>query len=449
MDTVEEINAQDANSDDKNAQTPCAPKISSTNNNLINTDTSNYYRSSSIRFRCLETMMPEKYKPNMILEAKVNKIIGQGSYGTVFLIENSAYVVKLFWETNSKTFDKPEDCVEFNFWKNVIQKVKKEGIPWPDNWCEVYIIGTTIRTEKFDQKWFPSGTPILLMPYYYKWDEIFNNTIDIRRNPIRLWFVWKTLLEATCNLESNWNIVHLDLKLGNIMIDRHGQLRIIDFGLIQEKLDDYQLFSPYQQYQLQNKKRIYSNIHQNIYKELYYIWPPIPSLLTGVMSYSLALLQLEIIYGKTIYKFQGTRTHWFKYLEDLQYKNYPKEWLNLLHLSSSTAMNVCILYEKVNHFFQEESKKNIKWKESWDNAVSKNVNHNHKWRAATIVNYMYNDEDPMLCILQSGSTTISPQLTLSINAFNDTPKNHITHFSSTSSTYDDVESSSQMNDASA
>lgn len=350
-----------------------------------------------IYFKCEQSMIPNKYKPNMTLSAKLSKFLGKGSYGSVFQLENSAYVIKLLWESDTKTYEKPEDCLEYFFWKKIIDWVQTKKIKWPDNWCEVKLLGTTTRSIKMDNKWYPMNTPLLLMPYYYHWEDILEKQAHPRLSLKRLWFIWFHLLKAMCYLQEEINIIHLDLKLSNIMIDAYGELRIIDFGMVEPMITDA-IFPRY--HNNINLSMKFPLINYKVLREQYYVWPSGPIKLANLMTYSLSIIQLEIIYGKIMYKFGGSRANWQKYLLDLNDRNYDKDWIEFIILSSTGTLSTCemkdLVYQKYEKCVEE-----LNWKESWDKEISKNITNFQKWMKISShdENFILDYDDPKIPIL--------------------------------------------------
>ena len=335
-----------------------------------------------VPFHCCSSLIPEFIVPNCSYQFQLGKIIGHGSYGSVFQMSNSQYVIKIIWENSSHRFQTPNESIEYSFWEMVHQVVQTPN-SWPSHWAEVFVVGYITKTIQLDKRTYNSGSPILIMPLYLHWNDIFQNMPQsLKRNPARLFYVWKILLFAMCHLQQKWNFVHLDLKLGNILFDTSGNIRIIDFGLIEPLgiTNQMSLLFPMfnekyvktlakESTEILNYHKPFPVLHRNIIRELYYIWPPSPCSLRGLMTYSLVICQFEMVYDNNVYKFQGTRWHWAKYLQDLFNRGYPKSWIHLLELCSQGNIEVCYLYQIVEQKFIEENHINPDWKQELDQFI--------------------------------------------------------------------------------
>jgi serine/threonine protein kinase len=343
--------------------------------------------SQPIQVKILHSRLPE-YLPGTIVKFQLGESCGQGSYGTIFKIDTQAYVVKFCWEDSTYVWKSPMESVEWAFWKNVFEHLKELSMQWPKYWGEVLILGTLTSMVRAKERVFPNGSPVLFMPFYFNWDDLMNTLFqDTKRDEKKLLHIQKELLEACCVLQREWCYVHLDLKLGNIMVDLMGNFRIIDFGMLEPIATNSHLQKSFfpnwnitSVQKLSNEvwgQETFPVLTRDVLKESYYIWPPGPCSLHGIMTYSLAVTQLEMIYGRNIYKFMGTRLHWKKYLQDLRSRNYPSFWVDILEESSYALLSPCELLDKINNRLKIlENVPTRNWKKDWE-VISKRL---IRWR---------------------------------------------------------------------
>jgi len=370
--------------------------------------------SKLLSIQCLQSRLRPKYEPNAHFEVQIAKLLGHGSYGSVYLIHNTAFVIKLLWDTGKKTYKRPHDCLEYVFWERVLEKYPTDK-DWPTYWCEIKLIGITTRAIRLDKRWFQRGTPFLIMPFYYRWDDIVQTNLSPHRHFTRAWYIWSVVLEALCYLQREWNMVHLDVKLGNIMIDPQGGIRVIDFGMIEPYMPG-QLFPTFQPNRPRYNTESLPLLHHSVQKELYYVWPPGVCFLSGIMGYSSAVVQFELIYGKSVFQFQGTRSHWQKYISDLEKRGFPRRWIDLLVQCSSATTQICILSKTVKEEFERDNAIDPTWRDVWNDMIQQNIAHQFRWNQETLLDFYYNEEEPELISWSSSSSHASPSFSFETNS---------------------------------
>ena len=342
--------------------------------------------SQFIQVKIHHSRIPE-YIPGTNVQFQIGATCGQGSYGSIFKVGSQPYVAKFCWEDSTYVWKSPLESVEWAFWKNVFEYLKELDEPWPDSWGEVLLLGTLNVIVRSKERTFPSGSPVLFMPFYFQWEDLMNTVFqDTKRDEKKLLNIMKGLLEGCCKLQNEWKYIHLDLKLANIMIDIKGQFRIIDFGMLEPLNPNDIENSVFPNWNISNVQKYTNEVWDNepfpvlsrdVLKESYYIWPPGPCSLNGIMCYSLAVAQLEMIYGKTVYKFMGTRSHWKKYLQDLRARNYPCGWVDIIEECSYGLTPTCALLAKINQRLKNlENVPTRNWKKEWE-SIAQRLS---KWR---------------------------------------------------------------------
>lgn len=333
---------------------------------------SNKYSPQLTRVKIHHSRITE-YVPETIVLFEIGEICGQGTYGTVFKIGTQQFVIKCYWENSANSTPPFTENIEWFFWKNVIEQIKENKHTHPVNWSEILMIGTLITAVNANERIFPIGSFVLFMPFYFHWKYIKNLFLqNINKDEKKLLFLFRELLEGCCILQQKYNYIHLDLKLNNIMFDTSGCLRIIDFGILEPIGVQTNTFPCLNTSAVQSRanevwhQQDVPIIHRDTLIDNYYIWPPGPCLLYGLMCYSLSVIQLEMIYGHTVYKFTGTRADWKRYLHDLRIREYPRVWVDMLEECCYCITSPCKLLEKVDARLKcLENISTHNWKNEW------------------------------------------------------------------------------------
>lgn len=152
-------------------------------------------------------------------EYKIEKKLGAGSTGSVFLIVNVVDNIKTYVMKLSNRKCENDLCIELNNIVNNLEPTDIKSYP-------LYYGFTEYRNHA-----------IIIYPFLgeYNLDNyklLFNLTLEEKLNII------KNLCEQL-NILILKNLIHGDFKPGNICIDTHHKLSIIDFGLLVNlKTDD-------------------------------------------------------------------------------------------------------------------------------------------------------------------------------------------------------------------
>lgn len=226
----------------------------------------------------------------------LSECIGCGSYGIIFKIKNSEYVIKILFDDNC--FD--EDITDFSETEVIDKMIKDKNIKVN---CNQY---ATVFLKNVENQ-FPIDGPInifvnnrnspihidsivfykrkqikfsllddyqgIIMPYFIPLNNIITDTSFIR-NELFLCKILDLLIESTKEL-INLDFLNLDIKIANAVVDKDYNLRFIDFGIIKriEKINDN---------------------HTN--KTKYYIWPLTIKKYSQYLSYMIGIFIMEFYY---------------------------------------------------------------------------------------------------------------------------------------------------------
>ena len=229
------------------------------------------------------------YLINKYYKLKLLEKIGEGNYGLIYEISKN-YVIKIFKNSliTNNSNDESESIIplnnenrEISFFisylknktanTNFIIDVKSIGILVDD-----FTINNLIIKKNSFFMILPSCISIYKLLHLWKTPLINNKDgIEIVLN------IMKRLIDIQLFLYNNYNIINLDIKMDNLMIEKNNKLIIdniinIDLGLIKTKNNNT--------YQFDCK---------------YTIWPSSENIkLEKIPSYSICINGLEILLGK-------------------------------------------------------------------------------------------------------------------------------------------------------
>ena len=157
---------------------------------------------------------------------KIGKPIGQGGSGSVFLIYSEKYNQNFVCKCllKEKTF-----TANFQFYfENEISSLQKLSHPHIVSLYDYFVV---------------ANTHVMIMEYCERGNALRTISLHVKRDPLILLQYAKEIVSGLCYCHAK-EIVHLDLKPTNILIDKYQRLKIADFGLSQhvkygEKINKY------------------------------------------------------------------------------------------------------------------------------------------------------------------------------------------------------------------
>ncbi len=156
----------------------------------------------------------------------VNNNLGGGSFGQTVLLQDP-FIDELFV---AKKYEPEYDAIKEKFYANFLDEIKilyklnhKNIVRIYNYYAYENIFTGYILMEYID------GTDIGSFIHHY-FEPVETTTLDE---------VFLQLIDAFCYIESH-GIIHRDIREGNILIDKNGMVKIIDFGIgkIFKKIDD-------------------------------------------------------------------------------------------------------------------------------------------------------------------------------------------------------------------
>lgn len=151
----------------------------------------------------------------------VNNALGNGSFGKTVVLKDP-YIDELFV---AKKYEPEYEEIKEEFYKNFLDEIKiLHKLNHPNI---VRVFGYYPYEESFTGyilMEFIDGTDI---GAYIKNYSEFDTIIFDKPTPNDLFI---QLINAFCYIENN-NIIHRDIREGNILIDATGQVKVIDFGI--------------------------------------------------------------------------------------------------------------------------------------------------------------------------------------------------------------------------
>ena len=234
----------------------------------------------------------EDYKELTVKKICIQKKLGEGSYGLIFLIQNN-HVMKIFKNsTVSNTILNESNYLiplknenrELLFYLKYINNNKFENNKNDNNYIiKLYAIGI-IKDQMIDNSnLLDIDSYFVILPYcipfYKKYNCIDKPLIYKQDGPEFVLKIVQKLLEASSYLEKNYNIINLDITLNNLMITKKdgtvNDIIMLDFSIIKNN---------------NNKKYNFNN--------RYYIWPNGNFEINILPSYSICINGLELLFGK-------------------------------------------------------------------------------------------------------------------------------------------------------
>jgi len=229
------------------------------------------------------------YLINKYYKLKLLEKMGEGSYGIIYEI-NKNYVIKIFKNslitnniTNESTSIIPlnNENREISFFISYLKNNTKNT----NFIIDVKAIGILVDDYKIHNLIIKKNSFFMILPScisIYKLLHLWKSPLINNKDGVEIVLnIMKRLIDIQIYLYNNYNIINLDIKMDNFMIEKSNELLIdniinIDLGLIKTKNN---------------------NNYQFNYK--YVIWPTSENVkLEKIPSYSICINGLEILLGK-------------------------------------------------------------------------------------------------------------------------------------------------------
>jgi len=263
-------------------------------------------------------------------EKVVQNIIENKDY---FTINNNKYAIgKIMYKTEfSEEEKKPLYSIDFNI--NTSKTTE--------------VIYSAITTNRKKQKFVLYETnTVIIMPYYlcfYNYLEIFPNRKQFKSEQIILFFINK-LIQSIDELFMI-NIINIDIKMNNIMLDKKMDIKIIDYGLTK------------------SNEHLFSKIETEV---KYYVWSNNPKFTyNNQLCYMISIFILELIFDKRVPDIQNNP----EYIKYILYDFISQQFLsNEIKKLLKESIMVGIDYP----IYKEEIQKKMK-EYNWDDFTIPNI----------------------------------------------------------------------------
>src|SRR5215467_12382422 len=156
----------------------------------------------------------------MVSHYRVVRQLGSGGMGEVLLAEDTE--LERFVAIKLMSAELAKDPNQRKRFRSEAKTAS--GLSHP-NICVIYEVGET-----------EAGQPFLAMEFVE--GQTLENVIQRRRLSIREIIRLGIQIAGALEVAHARRIVHRDIKPGNIMLDRRGQVKVLDFGLAKRFLED-------------------------------------------------------------------------------------------------------------------------------------------------------------------------------------------------------------------
>ncbi|KAF0696219.1 Aste57867_13012 [Aphanomyces stellatus] len=155
----------------------------------------------------------------------VKKVLGQGTFGTVVLSERKTtgeiFAIKILDKSSMSSYDKVRTRTEMRILRDVYH-------PFIAPLRSVLLFSFQSQSRVFlGMEYYPGGS---LYTHMNKFSEDGDQRIKLPIDLPRIKFYAAQLVLALCHLHA-CDIVYRDLKPDNIMLDKDGNIALVDFGL--------------------------------------------------------------------------------------------------------------------------------------------------------------------------------------------------------------------------
>lgn len=274
----------------------------------------------------------QEFSPKKIFKLKLLKCVGTGAYGFIFLTNINRYAVKILTgkpkDINNEISDGLTDYTEVDVISRIIERKEEFEIncanyaygfllnneKTTDNkqiklivnkdMCVEEVMSEIVRKDKIKKVVFYENNYVIIMPMYVTFND-YVKTIGVNffKNEKVIYKIIDNLVKSVKEMRE-LDLINMDLKIGNSMLDMRNKMKIIDFGMT-KSID---------------------NLNNPIFYNLkYYIWPENGKTYNKTISFMICIFILELLFDSKIYDLQKNKKEIYTFIDLLKTITYLKE----------------------------------------------------------------------------------------------------------------------------
>jgi serine/threonine-protein kinase len=332
----------------------------------------------------------------------INNNLGHGSFGKTVVLKDP-FIDELFVAKKYEPEFDDKDLKE-KFFKNFLDEIK---ILHKLNHKNIVRIYNYYAYEEL-------LTGFILMEYIdgVTIDDYIQSECDTPFTSIKhvsLDDLFTQLIEGFCYIE-NHNIIHRDIREGNIMVDISGTVKIIDFGIGKTaKINDKEIDSLNSKIDRANANTLPQEHYEGIYTsktDMFYLGDLFHRLITNVPDYADSIFSHSTILEKMMAKNPNDRFSSFAEIKEAIDK---QDFINMNITQADKDVYLSLanhLYYTLDHFiderkFNRDTEKFLSKLEQIlrDNSFENEIQNNSDLLGSIITsNYRFNSENHLSCI---------------------------------------------------